>query len=347
MRQGSKVHKTLENEVHQTVPVNIDTKEDAWGLRIWNIIQGLRTLQETGITRELEVWGVIDGLVVNGVIDELSYICPDRELEEATESCLNNKDALPTDQASITNFLQSDRSQNSGRGVLQDINTLLKKTSRVYITDVKTRTLKAVPKGPSFRPTLMQLMLYHRLFSDMATNKTDSEILFDRYDLNPTQPFSDKFIAQISSISETFYDAPSDSEKTIEGPSSNPTTQDSMQLILDHNSLSELWVFMIQEFQRAMPKGLDSIGNVLKAEYRAQSDGTIMGIKTFLYDDDIMQTYLDDELRWWKGERAAQGVCVEEAYKCRSCKFADDCSWRKERIEESTERHRARTRSVV
>ena len=346
MKQGSKVHKTLENEVHQTVPVDIDTKEDAWGLRIWNIIQGLRTLQETGITRELEVWGVIDGLVVNGVIDELSYICPDRELEEATGSCLN-KNALPTDQTSITHFLQSDSSQNNGRGVLQDLNTLLKKTSRVYITDVKTRTLNAVPKGASFRPTLMQLMLYHRLFSDMATNKTDSAILFDRYNLNPTQPFSDKFIAQISSISETFYDAPSDSEKSNKGHSSDPTAQDSMQLILDHNSLSELWVFMIQEFQRAMPKGLDSIGSVLKAEYRAQSDGTVMGIKTFLYDDDIMQAYLDDELRWWRGERAAQGVCVEEAYKCRSCEFADDCSWRKERIEESTERHRARTRSVV
>lgn len=347
MSQGSKVHKTLENEVHQTVPIKVTTKEDGWGLRIWNTIQGLRTLQETGKTRELQVWGVLDGLVVTGVIDELSYICPKPELEESDESGSIDKDALPLDQASITNFLLSNSSQDNGRDVLKDINPLPKKTSRVYITDVKTRTVKSIPTGPAFRPTRMQLMLYHRLFSDLATNKTDSTILFDRFGLNPTQPFSDSFIAQISNVSEIFYDAPSDSDSSNEGPSPNPTTQESMQLILDHNSLSQLWVFMIEEFQRAMPQGLESIGNVLQAEYHAQSDGKVMGNKTFLYDDDIMQAYLKDELRWWRGEREAQGVCIEEAYKCRSCEFADDCSWRKERIEESTARHRARTRSVV
>lgn len=347
MKRGSKVHKRLEDEVHQTVPVEIQTKEDAWGLRIWNIIQGLRTLQETGITRELEVWGVIDGLVVNGVIDELSYICPDRELEEGAGPSLITQDTLPADQSSITKFLRPDGSQNNGRGVRKDINTLPKKKSRIYITDVKTRTVKAVPKGASFRPTLMQLMLYHRLFSDMATNRTDSTTLFDRFSLNPTQPFSDTLVAQISSISEDFQDALFDPENSNKTPLSQDETQDSMHLILNHNSLSALWTLMIQEFQRAMPAGLDSIGNVLKAEYRAQSDGAIMGIKTFLNDNDVMQSYLDDELRWWRGEREARGVCVEEAYKCGSCEFAEACSWRRERIEEATERHRARTRSVV
>lgn len=348
MEQGSKIHKTLENEVHQTVSVSITTKEDAWGLRIWNIIQGLRTLQETGLTRELEVWGVIDGLVVNGIIDELSYICPDRELEEADRACLTKKESSPANQASITNFLKPASSQINERGEDEDINPLIKRTPRVYITDVKTRTVKSVPKGAAFRPTLMQLMLYHRLFSDLATNKIDVEILFDRFNLDPNQNFSDAFIAQITSINEIFYDAPPiDSGNQDKNPSLSLPNQSLMQLILNHNTLSKLWAFMIQEFHRALPAGLDSIGNVLKAEYRAQSDGVITGFKTFLYDHNIIQAYLDDELRWWKGERPAKGVCIEEAYKCTSCEFADDCSWRKERIEEATERYRARTRSVV
>ncbi|KAL8946595.1 MAG: hypothetical protein Q9222_007031, partial [Ikaeria aurantiellina] len=115
MRQGSAVHKTLEEEVHRTVAIDIQTREDAWGLRIWNVIQGLRTLRETGMTRELEVWGVFDGLVVNGVIDELSYTCPDRELEASeldSTSLPLPPPTLPADQKSLTDFLSPKGTQD-------------------------------------------------------------------------------------------------------------------------------------------------------------------------------------------------------------------------------------------
>ena len=336
MRQGSIVHKTLEDQVHTMVEVEVLTKEDAWGLRIWNIIQGLKTLRDTGMTREMEVWGVVDGLVVNGVLDELSYICPDRELEKATAK--SNKDTPSADQTSITNFLDQDS------GVIKNLRDIIEKTSRIYLTDVKTRGAKSIPKGASFRPTLMQLMLYHRLLSDLATNKVDSSIIFNRYDLDPAAPFSDSFIAQIGNLNEVFVDASTDPKQDPDIPS---LAQDSMQILLEHNSLQSLWSLMILEFKRTMPAGVKSIGNVLKAEYRGQVDGAILGIKTFLYDNKVMQTYLDDEMRWWKGEREAQGVCMEEAYKCGFCEFADECSWRKDRIEEATVAHRARTRSVV
>lgn len=352
MRQGSRVHQTLEDQVHQTVEVDLQTKEDAWGLRIWNIIQGLRTLRETGLTRELEVWGVVDGLVVNGVLDELSYLCPDRELEEATSK--DNTASLPADQTSITSFLgQSDNSApTSSPGVLKNLRSLVKKTSRIYLTDVKTRGVKSIPNGASFRPTLMQLMLYHRLLSDLATNKVDQTIIFDRYGLDPSIPFSDSFIAQLSNLhDETFFDAPSDpsqQSQSLESPSPRPEQkEDTLQTLLTHNSLPTLWSLMIAEFRTTMPHGLASIGAVLKAEYRSQSDGTILGIKTFLYDDDVLSEYLEDELRWWKGEREAQGVCAEEAYKCGFCEFAEGCDWRREKIEMATEAFRKRTRSVV
>ena len=330
------VHKTLEDQVYTTVHVDVNTKEDAWGLRIWNIIQGLKTLRDTGITREIEVWGVVDGSVVNGVLDELSYICPDRELEESTAK--RNNDTIPADQTTITNFM------GSSGGMVKNLRDIVKKTSKIYLTDVKTRGAKSIPKGASFRPTLMQLMLYHRLLSDLATNKVDAAVIFDRYELDATAPFSDSFIAQIGNLNEVFVDAPTDLQQSQD---SQFSTQDSMQLLLEHNSLQRLWGLMIQEFQRTMPAGVKSIGNVLKAEYRAQADGAILGIKTFLYDEKVMQTYLDDEMRWWKGEREAQGVSIEEAYKCGFCEFADECSWRKERIEQATEAHRARTKSVV
>ena len=345
MRQGSAIHKTLEDQVHRTINVDIQTREDAWGLRIWNVIQGLKTLRETGMTRELEVWGVVDGLVVNGVIDELSYICPDKDLEEEvtarTAHGKGGKNAPAGGQSTITSFLGAPGGQ---QGVLKCLRSMRKKTSKVYLTDVKTRGTNTVPKGASFRPTLMQLMLYHSLLTDLATNKTDVDVLFDRYDLNSTVKFSDGFIAQVGSFNETYYNAPSDpSQLSDVGESS----QDWMSLLLEHNSLKQLWVLMISEFDRTMPAGIDSIGNVLKAEYRDQTDGSILGIKTFMYDRSVIQDYINHELRWWKGEREAQGVVIEEAYKCRSCDFEEGCEWRISKIEEATNTYRTRTRSVV
>lgn len=329
------------------------------GLKIWNNIQGLRTLRETGMTRELTVWGILDGQVVNGCIDELSYICPDRELEEASGPTAIDKN-LPAGQMTIADVLKQHRDSEAegSRGVLKNFRSLIKKTSSIYLTDIKTRGVKSIPRGASFRPTLMQLMLYHRLLSDHADNRTDPTVLFDRYGLQPNVPFSDALVAQIAAINdEVFYDIPSESPSASEEAQSSSSTepelssttiqQDIIQLLLSHNSLQQLWTLMNKEFALTMPKGAASIGSVLKVEYRTQSDGSIMGTKTFLHDNEVLQSYLEDGMKWWKGEREARGVCVEEAYKCGYCEFAEECDWRKNKIEEATMAHRSRTRSVV
>lgn len=363
MKRGSKVHQTLEDQVHTTVVIDVQTKEEAWGLRFWNIIQGLQTLRETGMTRELEVWGTIDDQVVNGVIDELSYICPNRELEETSRLARATKDALPTGQLALERFLKQQSANDPANGSImnkffemQRSNEAVsspKQMSRIYLTDVKTRagSVKSMPRGASFRPTLMQLMLYHRLFSDMATGKVDPHTLFNRHGLKPNLPFGESFISQMAAINtEKFYDAPSPSyDSTSEVPSSSSLTvpQDTIDLLPAHNSLHSLWILMMREFGLTLPDGVTNIGDVLKVEYRGQSDGAILGVKTFLYEENVLSAYLEDGLRWWRGERDARGVCVEEAYKCGFCEFADDCEWRKTKIEEAVRVHRERTRSVV
>lgn len=358
MRQGSKVHKTLEDQVHRTVPIDVQTKEDAWSLKIWNIIQGLRTLRETGMTRELQVLGIIDGQVVCGVIDELSYICPDRVLEQGSRPMIIEK--TPTaSQIRLPNLLKQRRhSAVEGSGdVVRKKSRLLEKTPSIYLTDVKTRGAKSLPQGSSFRPTLIQLMLYHRLLSDLADNRTDPAVVFDRIGLRPNAPFSAALFAQIAATNdETCYDVPSDSPIPSEDSSSEPaepessaTTipQDTLQLFRSHNSLHQLWKLLTDEIALTMPEGAASIGRVLNVEYRAQLDGAIMGHKTFLHDNNMLQHYLEDCMRWWKGEREARGVCEEEAFKCGWCEFAEECDWRKNKIEEATEVFRSRTRSEV
>ena len=351
MKQGSAVHKVLEDQVHVTVAVDVHSKEDGWGLRLWNVIQGLKTLRETGITRELEIWGVVDGLVVNGVIDELSYICPEPELENLEDTTNTAKRMLAPDQRTITDFLGPSTLESHGTDVFKKPpSSSPERPPKIYITDVKTRGTRSVPKGPSFRPTLMQLMLYHRILSDFATNKVIADVIFDRYSLEADASFSDGFIAQIGSLNQDDIPAlenPQDPPSQEEDSALPSSSQDSMTVLLAHNSLRKLWTLMMQEFARTFSAGAKSIGNVLRAEYRTPTDGEILGNKTFLYDDKVIEEYLGSEMRWWRGERPAEGVCVEEAYKCRTCDFFDECSWRRNKIEEATLKMRERKSSVV
>lgn len=341
MKQGSRVHQVLEDQVHTTVRVEIATKEDGWGLRIWNVIQGLRALRNNGLTRELEIWGTIDGLVVNGVIDELSYICPDADLEETLEGP-DLKNALPSDQATISDFFKV-----AAKGSTLKEATRIKRrtqTKKVYLCDVKTRGVKSLPSGAAFRPTKMQLMLYHNLLSALATNTVDFSVFTDRYGLDPTKVFSDAFITQVGSLNDEFFDAETSPDPNTNSP---PSSQNSLDVLLAHSTLATLWELMIQEFQITLPDGPSSLGKALKAEYRSRDAGEIVGSKTFPMDEGELQNYLDHEMAWWKGEREAEGVVVEEAYKCRSCEFAETCEWRLGKVEEATQKSRAKRKKSV
>lgn len=333
MKQGSAVHKVLEEQVHTTVPIDVHTKEDTWGLKLWNIIQGLRTLRTTGMTRELEMWGVLDGQIVNGICDELSYTCTDPELEAHIQK--TNKPSTPApDQPIISEFFARVSGEASEKKQTH------KQDRQVYITDVKTRMNATVPSGSSLRPTIMQLMIYRKLLADMADGAVDASIVFDRFKLKPDDHFSDSFISQLAGLELNLRD-----DSTEDTYASVESMEDAVDELLTHNSLNQLWQLMVLEFRKTFVRGVDSVSRVLRAEFRSQKNGTILGARAFAYDDETLQTYVQDEMKWWKGEREAQGVDVTEAFKCRSCEFAETCSWRISKFEEATRTSRARTSS--
>ncbi len=344
MKQGSVVHQMLEDQVHETRQVDIKTREDGWGLRIWNVIIGLRTLRDTGLTRELEIWGTVDGYVINGIIDELSYICPDQVLEESLSASPTEDQSPPApspDQPTISEFFKA-----SGGKTLKEATRSPKRRTRmkkIYICDVKTRGVASLPSKAAFKPTEVQLMLYHRLLSELAANSVDFSVLTARYNLDPQQTFSDRFLAQMSEISnEHFYSASSSQSSS---PDSEPNwTQDSLDTLLAHNNLNSLWSLMISEFQLTLPEGSSSLGKVLKAEYRSRDDGEVLGSKTILMNQEGLSKYIEKEMEWWKGEREAMGVRVEEAFKCKSCEFSEECEWRIKKVDEAREKARLNKR---
>lgn len=356
MKQGSSVHKVLEEQVHREVKVDVQTREDMFGLRIWNVVQGLRTLRATGMTREMEVWGVLDGEVVNGIIDEINTICPDEEFEEVmlereevVKSGKQKGKPLETGQKTLTGFLAGSQSAQILEDHFKSVpsSSHQEKPRTFYISDIKTRQSKSLPSnGSQSKPVHMQLMLYRRLFASLAANETPADKVFQRYNLDASAIFSDSFIAEISQLDSNFPDNVSSSE---EGEVLLESSQDSVSELLAHNSLSSLWAYMIAEFARIVPNPSppspsmrSSVSKLLVAEYRSGGSGVLLGKKPFAHDDAVLDEYLKDEVRWWRGERATKGVDIEDAFKCRICEFAEGCSWREERIEEARAKARLR-----
>ncbi|KAI9814872.1 MAG: hypothetical protein M1826_002142 [Phylliscum demangeonii] len=368
MKQGSVVHQVLQDQVAPAVQVRTTTREDAWALRLWNAIQGLRLLRETGLTREMEVWGVVEGAVVVGVIDQLSYTCPDRVLEaEATfpGPVDPDPDAAPDDAGLPALQTTLDRYMRSCAAGSADATTTTPTSTpppppgpqhhqKIYLTDVKTRTSQVLPQTISFRPTLLQLMIYHRLLADLVSGAVDPAIIFARYRVDPAAPLTDAFLDEIQRLQDI--DLFFSTATTLVSPLPSPSPQ-APQPARAPITLHDLWALLQHHLRTTFPAGRASLSPVLQAEYRRAADGSLLGAKTFLYEDAVVAPYLAEELAWWAGRRPAIGVPVEEAYKCRSCEFANDCAWRQEKAQQAVYAYRslalgagaakANTKSVV
>lgn len=342
MKQGSKIHKKLEQQTQVEVRVEVETKEDHMGLRVWNIIQGLRGLRATGLTRELEVFSVVDGDVVVGVIDVLSYTCPDEkfeaellEMQNTTKTGMETEALPAADQRTMTDFLGSSQEQAifNSQAAWRRSNRQQQPARTIYLTDVKTRGSSSLPSGKRMQSTQMQLMLYRRLLNELAANEVDAQRVFDRYSMDPNVRFSDTFIANMADID--FSSSPQLPVELDDGNDemdmSQSTPVDALDEVTTYNTLSLLWSHMIEEFRGTIPfrKNPTCVSPLLTAEFRATTSGKLIGRKSFAYDAEALDKYVMSELAWWRGERAAQGVDIEDAsYKCGSCEFADDCCWR-------------------
>lgn len=355
MRAGTKVHARLEEEVHTTVRVEVTSREDVQGLKLWNMIQGVRTLRETGLTRELDVWGVVDGQVVSGIIDAISYRCPDPSLEgdegaggkRIRKGEQQEEEEQHASTPKITDYFSSPpRPSRTSNGPRQQPPAAPHR--KAYITDIKTRGSSTLPTGAAVRPTKIQLFLYHRFLGDMAAGRLDYAYVFQRYAHDPDAPFSDAFIAQMGGLhDEIFGDAGAAEPDQIR-----------------YRTLRSLARLLQDELKLTFPHGAGSLGRLVAAEYRlrpvagqvgngdgdgdsngdgsyGEAGGRCIGTNVMVVDDAVLDRYLDRYLQWWRGLRPASGVDIEEAaFKCGHCEFAADCGWRSALDEERVRRVR-------
>ncbi|KAG6016255.1 hypothetical protein E4U54_001894 [Claviceps lovelessii] len=325
MKGGSKIHKKLEDEVHTTVKIDVLTKEDGFALKLWNFIHGLRTLRETGLTRELEVWGVVNGNFVNGVIDSVSHQNPNPDFEKD----LVRQSKREANQKSLTEFLAP---------VVTSTRT--DASPNVYLADVKTRGSLAPVTKPLLRPAKIQLMLYHRFLSTIAAGELDFLALFHRYGLDADNTFSSHFLAQMGDLYDQVFDQcsrdDSDASETAESrDNQGSVAEDSTSSAkIKYQTLRELACLVKEEVTKTFPRGQASVGQMLQVQYVYRSDGREIDVHDFPVSDSVLDEYLKGYMSWWQGERKAAGVEIEEAFKCRLCEFADGCSWKNAIVEE-------------
>ncbi|KAK2738340.1 hypothetical protein FQN57_007100 [Myotisia sp. PD_48] len=364
MKRGTAIHKLLEEQIHTPVAVDVATKEDAWAIRLWNVIESLRTLRATGLTREMEVWGKIDGILIGGKIDMLSRGCPDPEFELSVSNRNEiaprplAKDVSPATATatSLDGELQQTKTSST---ITQpdetdtDQLTLDQSEGMIYLTDMKYKDLSYNFNIPNvtdvkFRPVRTQLQFYYHLLSRFITSDDVTiDDIANRHGLDSQKTFSSEFVAQIGEIYQEGIDMASSAE-----------SQDPLTVISNHNTLSRLWQLMkdqirytflpLQAPSSATPSRTPLLSTLLspiltvsyitetsteespssRSKSPTTDDYHLIGSRSFVFDPDVFYPYLLDEVNWWRGRRPVKGVSLEEAWKCRFCEFKDTCSWR-------------------
>ncbi|KAI0335835.1 hypothetical protein GY45DRAFT_1316576 [Cubamyces sp. BRFM 1775] len=223
--RGKSVHKVLEREVQpEQVAVEITTQEERWALRLINMQAALQTLAELGYCREMPVFGMVHGQVVTGIIDEIARrpMSEDELTERETPpvgTSSPNKRAAPRSTPSTPSKSSAKRSKHDTSSNQPNITTFFSPSKRraspppplpryaLQLSDTKTRIRPTLPPDEDTYASRLQLMLYHRLLSNLlasvaptmptpASTPLSFAELWNRIGVDPARRFSDSFLAQ-------------------------------------------------------------------------------------------------------------------------------------------------------
>lgn len=104
MRAGTERHEALHEEITEIIRVQPQTREDMWGLHLWNTFAGVQLLKQTGLGREIPVFGQIEGQWVVGIIDELQ-LSPEHTLH-LLDTKTRRRNFLPRIEQKVTSRYQ-------------------------------------------------------------------------------------------------------------------------------------------------------------------------------------------------------------------------------------------------
>ncbi|ORY23370.1 exonuclease V [Naematelia encephala] len=167
LKRGQKIHKRLEREIHpEEIIVRAVSREDVWGLRFLNMLSALEALLTLGKCRELPVVGFVKGILVMGIIDEITR----EPIMDKTKPCTRS-DTLSTQQTQLTSFFRPSPTKKHTTPP-----KISNRTHKLYISDSKTRASGVLPRDTDTLAGRLQVMLYKELLDAMLIAPTSSSI---------------------------------------------------------------------------------------------------------------------------------------------------------------------------
>ncbi|XP_078278496.1 exonuclease V isoform X2 [Rhinoraja longicauda] len=258
VKAGSSIHLARELEIQDIVPINIESREDSWAVKLLNFLSMIQFLQAGERVRELPVFGEVEGIFLVGVIDELCY---------------------------------------GSSGELE-------------LHELKTRAQPTLPSAAQRKSHHLQVNVYKLLFEALIKGQLKKDTIIQHLQLQTAQSFGSEVMLHAKKMG------------------------------LFVNTFGELLDLI---FLNLMYIQIPTIG-VLKIEYCYQADASVIGTEVVHFEERRLDKELKHYCSFWKGQREAQGVDIEEAWKCRSCDFADICQWREKKAEEAVQKNRANHR---
>ncbi|KAF6766747.1 exonuclease V a 5' deoxyribonuclease-domain-containing protein [Ephemerocybe angulata] len=212
------VHKELEREIRgEEIRIETRSDEERWGLRLLNMIACFNILIEEGLTREMPVFGMTNGAIIIGIIDEILKVelpaeSPGkRRMSHTTprKSPKRAKRTPPPNQREIEDFFppspkkpakvnQRANSSSPTRSVNGISTTPTSPRYTLRVSDTKTRVTDTMPPEADTRGPQLQVMLYRRLLSALTstTEPFDFPALWDQLGVDPQAEFSTLFLVQ-------------------------------------------------------------------------------------------------------------------------------------------------------
>ncbi|KAJ7508468.1 exonuclease V [Mycena galericulata] len=194
-KRGRFIHKELELELRpedvEEITIAITTEEEQWAVRLLNFLASLVCLSAQRCAREIPVFGVVQGVVVVGIIDEISFQCAEESGPE-TGTKRASDSPLPSPKRACRSPSPSCETQLSPAPAAPPPQYTLR------VIDTKTRRTESLPSDEDAEPARLQVMLYRRLLTALLETFApfDFAALFAHLNLDPSAPFSDGFLKQ-------------------------------------------------------------------------------------------------------------------------------------------------------
>ncbi|XP_072445924.1 exonuclease V isoform X3 [Chiloscyllium punctatum] len=175
------------------------------------------------------------------------------------------------------------------------------------LRELKTRGQRTYPSVAQRKSHQLQVNIYKLLFEAMIKGQLNKDTITHHLCLRTEQPFSSEILLHAQKVGFTI------------------------------STFGDLLDLMLLNLRYAEIPNIDA----MKIEYCYQADASLIGTKEVNFEEEWVKSELKHYYSFWRGQREAKGVDIEEAWKCRSCDFADICEWRQSKAEEATQKNQA------